>query len=347
MNPQKPSKGKLLLITIACCLAVFVGMMGWMQIGKMTNDGYSEPRLSLERSVIRPLDQFAKFTLKVHFDAVNGVIRNWDRWAENLSEGFRFRKDWFLYQFKKDPITEIRYVEVEKEVPVPYTVKEYVYEEENYEGYADYDDLAYYEEELAYVWVNNLRMRGAPYLSAESYHMIPEGEFVTIIEGPTSHTTEIELRGNDYDAPWYKVETENGESGWVFGGGIITDHFPVEYSDWKNDRLSLHRLAWHEEKWDFGTTEEGETVRHTYRFTNYNSYPVTIKNVKPSCGCTSPDWTKDSISEGESGYITVEFDSKGKFGVQHKSLSVTFERSDEVKLLSFTGMVVNPGTASQ
>lgn len=250
---------------------------------------------------------------------------NWDRHSRAIEEiGHELSMTWHNLITRPEPETVIKYVEVEKEVVRTYPVVEYVYPE---------------EPEIAYVWVNNLRMRDTPYLHASSIDMIPEGEFVTILDGPTDHTSTVELREEWYDEPWYKVETNEGEIGWVYGGGILTDHFPINYEDWKYGNISTENLYWSHKEWDFGSITQGEIVRHTFTLTNDHDYPITIESVKPSCGCTTPDWTQEPIPSGESGEITLEFDSKGKTGRQHKTVTVVFHRGDLPQVLTFSGEV--------
>lgn len=107
--------------------------------------------------------------------------------------------------------------------------------------------------------------------------------------------------------------------------------------------LPLTSVSWSEEKHDFGKITQGEKVQHTFRFTNTGENPLKIENVKPSCGCTTPDWTKEEVAPGSEGYVTVEFDSKGKSGVQNKSVTVTGNIDGKIKVLAFTGTVVAPG----
>ena len=49
---------------------------------------------------------------------------------------------------------------------------------------------------------------------------------------------------------------------------------------------------------------------------------LIITNVKPSCGCTTPEYTKEAIAPGASGEIKFEFNSAGRVGVQNKSITV-------------------------
>lgn len=75
--------------------------------------------------------------------------------------------------------------------------------------------------------------------------------------------------------------------------------------------------------YDFGTVDEGEIVKHAYKFTNTGSEPLIISNCKGSCGCTVPRWPPAPIPPGGSGVIDVEFNSKGKPGPQSKRVTVT------------------------
>ncbi|MCS7073866.1 MAG: DUF1573 domain-containing protein [Bacteroidia bacterium] len=90
---------------------------------------------------------------------------------------------------------------------------------------------------------------------------------------------------------------------------------------------------------DFGKIIQGEKVTHRFKFKNTGNNPLIIKDVKPSCGCTTPDWTKDAVMPGNSGFIEVQFDSEGKKGMQNKSVTVT-ANTDSVIILNFKGEVI-------
>lgn len=75
-------------------------------------------------------------------------------------------------------------------------------------------------------------------------------------------------------------------------------------------------------EYDFGTVVEGEKVEGTFIVTNKGKTDLLITQVKPSCGCTTPDWTKEAIAPGKSGEIKFLFNSKGRVGKQNKSITV-------------------------
>lgn len=94
-----------------------------------------------------------------------------------------------------------------------------------------------------------------------------------------------------------------------------------------------------EMKHDFGQITEGEVVTHTFSFKNTGDNPLKIENVKPSCGCTTPDWTKEEVAPGGEGFVKVEFDSKGKSGQTTKTVTVTSNTPERNTVLTFTGEV--------
>ena len=73
---------------------------------------------------------------------------------------------------------------------------------------------------------------------------------------------------------------------------------------------------------DFGDIQPGAVVKHTFEFTNTGKSPLLIENATASCGCTTPNWTKEPIQPGEKGTIDVQFDSHGKTGIQNKEVAI-------------------------
>lgn len=90
---------------------------------------------------------------------------------------------------------------------------------------------------------------------------------------------------------------------------------------------------------DFGTIKEGEKVEYTYKFTNTGEAPLIIQNAQPSCGCTVPEWSKEPIPVGGTGFVKAEFDSNGKPNIQNKTITVTANTWPKVTTLRFKAMV--------
>jgi len=90
---------------------------------------------------------------------------------------------------------------------------------------------------------------------------------------------------------------------------------------------------------DFGTINEGDVVEHTYKFTNTGEAPLIIQSAQGSCGCTVPEWSKDPIPVGGTGFVKAKFDSNGKANAQNKTVTVTANTWPKQTVLRFKAMV--------
>jgi Protein of unknown function (DUF1573) len=91
---------------------------------------------------------------------------------------------------------------------------------------------------------------------------------------------------------------------------------------------------------DFGKVKEGEKAVYTYEFTNTGDAPIVVSNAQPSCGCTTPSWTKTPVLPGKTGSVTASFDSSGKPGAFNKNVTVTSNATVGSISLSFKGEVL-------
>lgn len=91
---------------------------------------------------------------------------------------------------------------------------------------------------------------------------------------------------------------------------------------------------------DFGTFKE-EAGRQTFDFivTNTGTDPLVIQNVVASCGCTTPDWTRQPIPAGGKGKVTAIYDPANRPGPFNKTLSVYSNSKPEVVVLVIKGEV--------
>lgn len=85
-----------------------------------------------------------------------------------------------------------------------------------------------------------------------------------------------------------------------------------------------------EETHDFGNIKEGPQGQVDFVFTNTGKEPLIIQNCSASCGCTTPDWTKDPIMPGQKGKITVKYNTQGRVGSFNKTVYIASNaRSDK------------------
>lgn len=101
----------------------------------------------------------------------------------------------------------------------------------------------------------------------------------------------------------------------------------------------LTTIALSESNFDFGKIKKGDKVQHVYEITNTGSNPLVISEVKPGCGCTAPDFTKEPIMPGKKGKITLHFDSTNFDGNVNKYADVFANVEKAPIKLTFTANI--------
>jgi len=88
-----------------------------------------------------------------------------------------------------------------------------------------------------------------------------------------------------------------------------------------------------------GIVKYGTTRKAVFRFINTGASPLIIRDVQPSCGCTSVKWEKQPVKPGESGEISIIFDpnSLGRFT---KNIKVLCNVKENVIHLKLNGSVI-------
>ena len=83
------------------------------------------------------------------------------------------------------------------------------------------------------------------------------------------------------------------------------------------------QLKWDQPQQKLSVKPGEKAVTAKYRFTNNSTSPVTIVDVRPSCGCTTATLAKKTYAPGESGEIEAKLNFAGHAGHQEKWIYVT------------------------
>ncbi len=95
--------------------------------------------------------------------------------------------------------------------------------------------------------------------------------------------------------------------------------------------------------YDFGEILEGLAVVHTFVVQNVGDEPLTIDDIRVSCGCTTTSLAKSTLEPGESVDLEVTFDTAGFGGKMAKNIYVESNDPATPKLaLQLTGTVNRP-----
>jgi Protein of unknown function (DUF1573) len=93
--------------------------------------------------------------------------------------------------------------------------------------------------------------------------------------------------------------------------------------------------------YNFGTVTDGENVVYSYRFRNAGTKPLIISSATASCGCTVPEKPEEPVKPGETGFLKVVFNSKGRVGQVHKEVTVISNAYPKFPVLQLIGEVTS------
>lgn len=91
--------------------------------------------------------------------------------------------------------------------------------------------------------------------------------------------------------------------------------------------------------YNFGKVTDGAMVEYSYRFKNSGKNPLIISSAVASCGCTVPEKPEEPIKPGDTGFLKVVFNSKGRVGPVHKDVTVTSNAYPSFPVLQLVGEV--------
>lgn len=106
----------------------------------------------------------------------------------------------------------------------------------------------------------------------------------------------------------------------------------------------LTTIQWLDTIINKGSVLEGTDVDVVFRFKNSGDKPLVIESAQPSCGCTVAEKPDQPIMPGQEGRIKAVFNSRGRTGHNHKSLTVRANtKPSAVHVVEFNVEVVGKG----
>ncbi len=91
-------------------------------------------------------------------------------------------------------------------------------------------------------------------------------------------------------------------------------------------------LELQETEFDFGKIPQGKPVTHIFKFTNNGSMPFALENVQASCGCTTPEWNKDTVAVGQTAEIKVGYNAAND-GPFNKPVTITYNGTQTKQII--------------
>lgn len=109
-----------------------------------------------------------------------------------------------------------------------------------------------------------------------------------------------------------------------FLAGLISICTPyILYSQPGKKQLSGPVIQFEKIKHDFGRISEDILyAKVRFYFENTGDDILMISSVQTSCGCTTPDWTRDTVRPGEKGYVEAKYETINRLGTFNKTITV-------------------------
>src|SRR5262249_43758942 len=94
---------------------------------------------------------------------------------------------------------------------------------------------------------------------------------------------------------------------------------------------------------DFGKVPAGQIITHGFTFTNTGDQVLQIKDVRPSCGCTTTSGWEREIMTGKTANIPIRFNSTEYTGPIHKTVIIICDDPAQTNLvLHIQGTIWRP-----
>lgn len=89
---------------------------------------------------------------------------------------------------------------------------------------------------------------------------------------------------------------------------------------------------------DYGTLVQGADGTCLFTFSNRGKAPIVLNDVKASCGCTVPEWTRTPVAPKQKGTIKVTYNTNN-VGAFTKSITVNSNAINTPVILTIKGIV--------
>jgi hypothetical protein len=97
-------------------------------------------------------------------------------------------------------------------------------------------------------------------------------------------------------------------------------------------------IKFDKETHDFGNIPQGVPATYEFVFKNTGKTPLIVTNAAASCGCTTPEWTKEPIKPGKTGMVKATFNAASP-GPFTKSVTVVSNAKNSTVILYLKGDV--------
>lgn len=113
----------------------------------------------------------------------------------------------------------------------------------------------------------------------------------------------------------------------------------------KEFTASSESLSLNENEFDFGKIPQGKPVTHVFEFVNTGNKPFALDKVQASCGCTTPEWNKDTVAVGATAIIKVGYNAASE-GPFTKPVTITYNGNQTKQIIIKGEVWKTPATSA-
>ncbi|MEL6627438.1 MAG: DUF1573 domain-containing protein [Bacteroidota bacterium] len=95
------------------------------------------------------------------------------------------------------------------------------------------------------------------------------------------------------------------------------------------EKAKMPKIEFETLEYNAGNVLEGEKVTYAFVFKNTGKEDLVLDNVKASCGCTATAPKDKIVKAGQTSEIVATFNSRGRRGMQNKSITVRSNDPDK------------------
>ena len=92
---------------------------------------------------------------------------------------------------------------------------------------------------------------------------------------------------------------------------------------------------------NFGNIQRGDSATAEFKYFNEGDFPLQIKKIGYSCGCTKAEYDTSKVLPGGYGIIKIKYASREETGTILKTLIVECNTNPTLNILFIKGMVRN------
>lgn len=100
------------------------------------------------------------------------------------------------------------------------------------------------------------------------------------------------------------------------------------------------QITFTEMEHDYGEVKKGGNGVCEFVYKNTGKAPLMLTNVRSSCGCTIPSWSREPLMPGKTAIIKVKYNTNN-VGPINKTITVESNASNPRTILKIKGKVVN------